>query len=122
MVHPRLQGAPEDASAALFTVFDGHCGRAAADQASTALPEELGQQLSSRASIGEDLAAGRGPGTSAWEAAFAAVDGRITAEEGTTATALLTWRGPDSNICLQVCLCYMALSRQTCVACGWPSE
>ena len=31
--------------AALFCVFDGHCGRAAADAASTALPDEVSKRL-----------------------------------------------------------------------------
>lgn len=31
--------------AALFCVFDGHCGRGAADAASTALPDEVAKRL-----------------------------------------------------------------------------
>lgn len=35
--------------AALFCVFDGHCGRAAADAASTALPDEVSKRLAGAA-------------------------------------------------------------------------
>ena len=34
--------------AALFCVFDGHCGRAAADAASTALPDEVSKRLAGK--------------------------------------------------------------------------
>ncbi|KAK9843961.1 hypothetical protein WJX81_000542 [Elliptochloris bilobata] len=85
------------APAALFCVFDGHCGRRAAEQAAQALPRELAARLPEE---GPGLAAGRGAGR-AWEAAFQAIDAALTVEEGCTATALLAWRDAAGAVCLQ---------------------
>lgn len=83
--------------AALLCVFDGHCGRRAAEQVAAALPRELGARLPAQAA---ELAAGRGA-RAAWEAAFQATDAGLTAEEGCTATALLAWRDASGATCLQ---------------------
>eukprot|EP00887_Chlorella_sp_A99_P008144 scaffold12.g8144.t1 len=88
-----LGGAP----AALFCVFDGHCGRAAADAASAALPDEVADRLGGAR---DDMAAGRGA-AGLLRDAFLATDDRIAAEEGCTATALLLWRGAGGEVCVQ---------------------
>jgi protein phosphatase len=97
-----------DAPAALFCVFDGHCGRNAADAASVVLPDEVSDRLQTP----EGAAALRGarnstnsinhPGAKELlHEAFLATDDRINSEEGCTATAVLAWRGANGAVQLQ---------------------
>ena len=88
-----LAGTP----AAMFCVFDGHCGRSAADAANTVLPDEVSDRL---ADVKLALAAGQGAAGMLREA-FLATDERIATEEGCTATALLMWRDSKGDVCLQ---------------------
>lgn len=81
----------------LLGVFDGHCGRGAAEEAEAALPQHLAQRLPQVASA---LAQGSGAGK-AWEQAFQATDDGLRSEEGCTATALLVWRDAQGAVCLQ---------------------
>lgn len=83
--------------AALFCVFDGHCGRGAADAASTALPDEVAKRL---AEVRAPLAAAAGA-EDMLHRAFLAADEAISAEEGCTATAVLMWRDGQGDVCLQ---------------------
>jgi hypothetical protein len=83
--------------AALFCVFDGHCGRGAADAASAALPDEVAARLGGAAGA---LGAGAGAAGMLRDA-FLATDARIASEEGCTATAVLAWRGADGAVRLQ---------------------
>jgi protein phosphatase len=83
--------------AALFCVFDGHCGRGAADAASTALPDEVSKRLTG---VREQLAAAVGA-EDMLRSAFLATDQAISAEEGCTATAVLMWRDGQGDVCLQ---------------------
>lgn len=85
--------------AALFCVFDGHCGRGAADAASMVLPDEVSERLAT-----PEGAAGLLSGEGARDLlhdAFLATDDRINSEEGCTATAVLAWRGADGAVLLQ---------------------
>lgn len=78
-------------SAALFCVFDGHCGRAAADAAREVLPDEISSRL---LGVRDGMLGGDGGGArDALHAAFLATDDRIACEEGCTATAILAWQG-----------------------------
>lgn len=88
-----LDGSP----AALFCVFDGHCGRNAAEAASMALPDEVADRL---AGAKEALGASAGAAALLREA-FLATDDHIATEEGCTATALLMWRDHSGDVCLQ---------------------
>ncbi len=99
-------GAPPPA--ALFCLFDGHCGGAAAEAAARALPEEIAARLpaaaAAMAAAGADVDSGDAPGAAAAAAlreAFLATDARIAAEEGCTATAVLAWRGAGGAVLLQ---------------------
>lgn len=88
---------------ALFCVFDGHCGSAAAKAAAQVLPSELEDRVRSlnTASVEQykDIL----------RATFLATDDKIACDEGSTATALLIWKRPDeevtseaTEVCLQV--------------------
>lgn len=122
-----LNGAP----AALFCVFDGHCGRNAADAACTALPEEISDRverickpssqspefailqraertatlrtddISSMASEYIPSQTAAEESRSAFREAFLAADKRIASEEGCTATAVLAWLGDDHDVRIQ---------------------
>lgn len=83
--------------AALFCVFDGHCGRGAADAASVALPDQVASRLQGARG---DLLAAKGA-ADMLHAAFLATDQAISAEEGCTATAVLMWRDGEGAVCLQ---------------------
>jgi len=104
--------APLPAGSALLAVFDGHGGGRAASDAASALPGALGARLESGrlAEAAAGAAAGGGgagssssssdpssappkppPLSAAWASAFAAVDAVVAPDEGTTATAVLTW-------------------------------
>ncbi|KAL4432531.1 hypothetical protein ABPG77_000468 [Micractinium sp. CCAP 211/92] len=83
--------------AALFCVFDGHCGRGAADAASTALPDEVAKRLEE---VRQPLADAAGA-EDMLHRAFLAADEAISAEEGCTATAVLMWRDGQGDVCLQ---------------------
>lgn len=86
-----------DVVAALFCVFDGHCGRAAADAASIVLPEEVTARIASeqkRMKEGQSL-------EHVLRDSFLSADHRIAAEEGCTATAVLAWTDADGTVCLQ---------------------
>ena len=84
--------------AGLFCIFDGHCGRQAAEQAMEILPNELAARLPAAR---QGLADGSGL-SGAWEEAFLATDDAITCDEGCTATVLLVWRSSDRTVCIQV--------------------
>jgi protein phosphatase len=103
-----------DAPAALFCIFDGHCGRNAAEAASVALPDEVSERLQTP----EGAAALREARHSSSNTnytnnskqkgardllhdAFLATDDRINSEEGCTATAVLAWRGANGAVQLQ---------------------
>ncbi|KAL6768481.1 hypothetical protein ACKKBF_B39300 [Auxenochlorella protothecoides x Auxenochlorella symbiontica] len=86
-----------EASVSLFCVFDGHCGRGAAEAAAVALPEEIGVRLPA---CEADMLEQRGA-VSALRPAFLATDARIRAEEGCTATAVLAWSPRKGTVCLQ---------------------
>ena len=79
-----------EGEAALFCVFDGHAGTAAAQQAGTLLPGRIAAAaLAATGGLEEGL------GTAAWAAAFLETDEDLASEcEGTTATALLVCRAP----------------------------
>lgn len=82
---------------ALLCLFDGHCGRQAADAAQQLLPRTLAQEVGQHAG---KLAAGEGLGA-VWETVFLRTDDAIRSDEGCTATALLVWRDARNNLCLQ---------------------
>jgi serine/threonine protein phosphatase PrpC len=82
----------------LFCVFDGHCGRQAAELATDLLPSEISKRLPAALPV---LASGMGPGM-LWEESFLATDKSIKSDEGCTATAVLVWRDAEGNVCLQV--------------------
>ncbi|BDA43319.1 probable protein kinase and PP2C-like domain-containing protein at C-terminar half [Coccomyxa sp. Obi] len=83
--------------AVLCSIFDGHCGRGAAEEALTALPAALAERLPA-ASAG--LADGSGAGA-AWQDAFQEADRGLRSEEGCTATAILAWLDAQGSVCLQ---------------------
>lgn len=87
-------------TAGLFCVFDGHCGRGAADAASAVLPEEVSARLPVVKDVMEAGSEGAGA-HGALHAAFLATDKRIAAEEGCTATAVLAWSGAGGAVHLQ---------------------
>ncbi len=97
-----------DAPAALFCVFDGHCGRNAAEAASVVLPDEVSDRLQTPEGAAA-LRNARTSGTSTTNQgakgllhdAFLATDDRINSEEGCTATAVLAWRGINGAVQLQ---------------------
>jgi serine/threonine protein phosphatase PrpC len=93
-----LRGHP---NAALYAVFDGHCGAGAAERAAALLPEELSRALSAAGPLpchsgDDDDSGGDGGGVGCAEAlraAFAATDAALKCEyEGCAATAVLVWR------------------------------
>ncbi len=84
--------------AVLCSIFDGHCGRGAADEAASALPALLAGRL--RAAVA-GLADGSGV-AAAWQDAFREADEGLCAEEGCTATAVLAWLNAQGSVCLQV--------------------
>lgn len=86
--------------AVLCTIYDGHCGRAAANEAAAALPGALAGRLRSAAAAA-GLANGSGAGA-AWDEAFHETDKALRAEEGCTATAVLAWLDAHGSVCLQV--------------------
>ncbi|KAG7668148.1 hypothetical protein KSW81_004511 [Nannochloris sp. 'desiccata'] len=96
-----------DASAALFCVFDGHCGRNAADAASVVLPDEVSDRLQTPEGAAALLESSSGSTFNRQGArellheAFLATDDRINSEEGCTATAVLAWRGANGAVQLQ---------------------
>lgn len=87
------QSQSTESLAALFCIFDGHCGREAADAASTALPDEVSSRLPGAR---EALISGEGVAELLHDA-FLATDDRIAAEQGCTATAILAWNLPFSR-------------------------
>ena len=100
-----------DAPAALFCVFDGHCGRNAADAASVVLPDEASDRLqtpegaaalreASNTTSTDTLNPSKGARDLLHDA-FLATDDRINSEEGCTATAVLAWRGTNGAVQLQ---------------------
>jgi len=82
--------------AALFCVLDGHCGRTAAQQASSLLPRELATRIDPR-----QLGQGHAPNAAVWEDAFSTTDHGLECEDGCTATAALAWRDDSGAVCLQ---------------------
>lgn len=85
--------------AALYCVFDGHCGRKTAAACTRLLPEELRRRMPE---LRPALDAGEGAGA-AWEEVFLATDAALDTEDGATATAVLVWKDAAGNVCLQVC-------------------
>ncbi|KAK9829211.1 hypothetical protein WJX72_004520 [[Myrmecia] bisecta] len=88
---------PGTTNVGLFCVFDGHCGRATAEEVRDILPKQLAERLPS---VTADMAAGRGA-DSIWEDTFLTTDAALTSEEGCTATALLAWQDAGGQVCLQ---------------------
>lgn len=83
--------------AALYCVFDGHCGRKTASQCTHLLPEELRKRMPD---VKPGLDLGKGPGK-IWEDVFLAVDAALDTEDGSTATAVLVWRDGTGDLCIQ---------------------
>jgi len=84
--------------AALFCVYDGHCGRSAAEAASTALPEEISMRLMESMRRQEEHKIPDSMNGILHDA-FLATDDRIADEAGCTATSILVWRGmPDEDV------------------------
>ena len=73
---------------ALFCVFDGHCGRSAAEAASSALPEELKSRLNDSREWKKSMH----DATEELRETFLATDDRISDEAGCTATSIFMWR------------------------------
>lgn len=96
--------------AVLCSIFDGHCGRGAAEEALTALPAALADRLPA-ASAG--LADGSGVGP-AWQDAFQEADRALRSEEGCTATAILAWLDAQGSVCLQVTLFFPPCCNERC--------
>lgn len=85
--------------AVLFGLYDGHCGRGAAEEAAAALPGQLAARAGGDAA---GLVPGGGVPAGAWAEAFLATDAGLRSEEGCTATALLAWADEHAAVCLQV--------------------
>jgi protein phosphatase len=99
LVEAPLQGHPD---AALYAVFDGHCGAGAAERAAKALPAQLARCLAEAGPLprappgagGADLQRFDGAAAALREA-FLATDAELKCEyEGCAATAVLVWREP----------------------------
>lgn len=88
---------PEGTFPSLFCVFDGHCGRGAAEEANNLLPDELAARLPG---CSQQLADARGVAAELREA-FLSADDKLKAEEGCTATSVLAWRDSGGAVCLQ---------------------
>lgn len=86
---------PPPASFALFGVFDGHCGRAAAERASRILPVQLVRTISWSQPDGSVPA-------SEFIQAFHRADKIIDRDEGCTATTVLAWPAPNGDVLIQV--------------------
>ena len=84
--------------AVLCSIFDGHCGRGAAEEAASTLPAALAERLPAAAA---GLADGSGA-AAAWQDAFEEADRSLCAEDGCTATSVLAWLDSRGSICLQV--------------------
>ena len=85
--------------AALYCVFDGHCGAKSSKQCVSLLPEFLRKRMRDMKS---ELDKGKGLGDT-WEKVFLETDKALTTEDGTTATAVLVWKDGSNDICIQVC-------------------
>ncbi|KAK9915385.1 hypothetical protein WJX75_008481 [Coccomyxa subellipsoidea] len=83
--------------AVLCSIFDGHCGRGAAEEAASTLPAALAERLPAAAA---GLADGSGA-AAAWQDAFEEADRSLCAEDGCTATSVLAWLDSRGSICLQ---------------------
>lgn len=90
-----------DTYAALFCVFDGHCGRSAAEAASTALPEEISMRLMESMRRQEEQKLPNSVDDILHDA-FLATDDRIADEAGCTATSILVWRSMSDEDVLYV--------------------
>ena len=89
------------APAALFLMFDGHCGRGAAEAAAEVLPDEVSDRLR-HPGVAQGLVSGNEEVVKQlMREAFLSTDDRINSEEGCTATAVLAWRGPHNAVALQ---------------------
>jgi serine/threonine protein phosphatase PrpC len=100
-----LRGHP---NAALYAVFDGHCGAGAAERAAELLPAELSRALAAAGpmpcSAADDDDSGCGDAAAsagcaqALRDAFAATDAALKCEyEGCAATVVLVWRDPPET-------------------------
>lgn len=94
-----LLGAGNGRPALLFGLYDGHCGRGAAEEAAAAMPAQLRARLLRAPG---QAAAAELASSDTWAEAFQAVDKGLLAEEGCTATALLAWADAQGCVCLQV--------------------
>lgn len=86
---------PPPAPFGLFGVFDGHCGRAAAERASRILPVQLVRTIFWSQPDGSIPA-------SEFIQAFHLADKIIDRDEGCTATTVLAWPAPGGDILIQV--------------------
>ena len=84
--------------AAVFCIFDGHCGRKTAFEASQILPNLLAQRASESS---EGLQAGTGLERELVEV-FLEADARLVTEEGCTATAVFIWKSQSGASFVQV--------------------
>ena len=83
--------------AAVFCLFDGHCGRKTAFEASQKLPNLLAQRASE---CSQALQEGTGLTQQLGEV-FLDADASLSTEEGCTATAVLIWQAEDGSSYLQ---------------------
>eukprot|EP00898_Chlorokybus_atmophyticus_P003276 jgi/Chlat1/394/Chrsp10S01528 len=82
----------------LVCVFDGHLGRAGADQAKDALHRNVASLLAAPGAI--DAVMREKSALAVLQQAFAATEKSMTSEhEGCTATALLLWQTPEQTYC-----------------------
>ncbi|GAB4823105.1 hypothetical protein N2152v2_010151 [Parachlorella kessleri] len=94
---PGAESLSGQAFPSLFCVLDGHCGRGAAEEANTILPDVVAAQLQGHV---QELQGGQGVAAQLRQA-FLTTDDRIKAEAGCTATAVLAWRDAEGAVCLQ---------------------
>lgn len=89
--------------ASLFCVFDGHCGRTAAEAASSALPEEIAMRV--QETVDREKINPESYSTKEFKIplhdAFLAADDRIADEAGCTATSILIWKLQDDRAYIQ---------------------
>lgn len=84
--------------AAVFCIFDGHCGRKTAFEASQILPNLLAQRASESSGALQD---GTGLDKELVDA-FLEADASLVTEEGCTATAVLIWKAQSGASFVQV--------------------
>ena len=82
----------------MFCIFDGHCGRKTACEASQLLPNLLAQQA---AKCSDNLTSGIGLERELGDV-FLETDASLSTEEGCTATAVLIWTAGSGKTFAQV--------------------